>query len=67
MVCFLNTEYDGITNKLKTFELWLYRRILKTPRIARITNAGVLRRMNKHTELVNAMKIRSVQYLGHIM
>lgn len=48
--------------KIEAFELWLYRRILKIPWIARITNAEVLRRMNKDTELVNTIKIKKLQY-----
>jgi hypothetical protein len=52
--------------KIEAFELWLYRRILKIPWTARITNEEVLRRMKNDTELVNTIKIRKLQYLGHI-
>jgi len=58
---------DAITKKLEAFELWLYRRMLKIPWIARIINIEVLRRMNKNTELINTFKVRKLQYLGHIM
>lgn len=61
------TLNDAITKKIEAFELWLYRRILKIPWTARITNAEVLRIMKKDTEIVNTIKIRKLQYLGHIM
>jgi len=54
------TLNDVITKKIEAFELWLYRRILKIPWTARITNAEVLKRMKKDTELVNAIKIRKL-------
>lgn len=55
------------TKRLEAFELWLYRRILKISWTQRITNIEVLRRMNKETELLNTVKCRKLQYLGHIM
>jgi hypothetical protein len=36
-----------MSNKLKAFELWLYKRILRIAQIEKITNIGVLRRMGK--------------------
>ena len=54
-------------SKLQAFELWLYRRILKIPWTDKVTNEEVLRRMNTTADLVNIVKGRKLQYLGHIM
>uniref|UniRef100_A0A8D8SUP8 Reverse transcriptase domain-containing protein n=1 Tax=Cacopsylla melanoneura TaxID=428564 RepID=A0A8D8SUP8_9HEMI len=61
------TLTEATTNKLKAFELWLYRRMLRISWTQKITNAEVLNRMNKKAELVNIIKARKLQYLGHIM
>lgn len=55
------------TNRLEAFELWLYRRILKIPWTDKVTNNEVMRRMQKNKELINTVKCRKLQYLGHIM
>lgn len=54
-------------NKLEAFEMWLYRRILKVPWTARMTNEEVLRRVNKQRELFEVIKKRKTAYLGHII
>ncbi|KAL1447016.1 hypothetical protein WDU94_015647 [Cyamophila willieti] len=54
-------------SKLQAFEMWLYRRILKIPWTDKITNREVLRRMKTNPELINIVKCRKLQYLGHIM
>lgn len=59
------TEASSI--KLEAFEMWLYRRIQRIPWTERITNTEVLRRMGKEKEVLNTVKTRKLQYLGHIM
>lgn len=54
-------------NKLEAFEMWAYRRVLKIPWTARITNENVLRRINRDRELLLTIKRRKTAYLGHIM
>lgn len=54
-------------NKLESFEMWLYRRILKIPWTARMTNAEILRRVNNQRQLFEVIKRRKTAYLGHIM
>lgn len=54
-------------NKLEAFEMWLYRRILKIPWTAKVTNVDVLASVNKERELFNTIKKRKTAYLGHIM
>jgi len=54
-------------NRIKAFELWIYRKILKISWCDHITNVTVLERMNKNLELVTTIKTRKLQYLGHFM
>lgn len=54
-------------DKLQAFEMWCYRRMWRIPWTDRITNAEVLNRMQKECEIINTMKKRKLQYLGHIM
>jgi len=37
-------------NKIAAFEMWVYRRELKIPWMARVTNEKVRRRLNKERE-----------------
>ncbi|XP_075151162.1 uncharacterized protein LOC142225273 [Haematobia irritans] len=55
------------TKKLEAFEIWIYRRILKIPWTAHVSNAEVLRKMHCERELIAAIKRRKTAYLGHIM
>ena len=54
-------------NKIETFEMWIYRRILKIPWTARITNEEVLRRIGGERKLFKIIKKKKTAYLGHIM
>lgn len=54
-------------NKLESFEMWTYRRLLKIPWTDRVTNEEVLRQMRKERELLTIVKKRKVGYFGHIM
>ena len=47
--------------------MWLYRRILCTSWTALITNVEVLKKMKNEREVINTVKIRKFQYLGHLM
>lgn len=61
------TLTEASTKKLEAFEMWCYRRILKISWVDRITNDAVLRRMGKEREIVNNVKKRKLEYLGHVM
>lgn len=61
------TLTEASMKKLEAFEMWCYRRILKISWVDRITNNEVLRRMNKTCEILNEVKRRKLEYLGHIM
>ena len=53
-------------NRIEAFEMWIYRRLLKTSWTERVTNAEVLRRLGKNRELLLTIKHRKTSYLGHL-
>lgn len=55
------------TKRLEAFEMWLYRRMLKIPWTAKVTNEEVLRRIGRRRKLMMIVKIRKTTYLGHIL
>ena len=61
------TLTKAMMKKIEAFEMWLYRRILRISYVDRVTNEEVLLRLSKQTELNTEVKIRKLQYLGHIM
>ncbi|CAG9839537.1 unnamed protein product [Diabrotica balteata] len=61
------TVNKDMCRKLKAFDMWLYRRILKIPWTDRVTNEEVLRRMNKDREVLTTIKSRKLQFFGHII
>lgn len=56
-----------LCKRLEAFEMWIYRRMLKISWTDRVKNETVLQRMHKRLELLNTIKKRKLQYLGHIM
>lgn len=54
-------------NKIEALEMWIHRRILKIPWVARQTNEQVLERARVERELLTTIKIRKLSYLGHIL
>lgn len=61
------TVTEASSKKLEAFEMWLYRRMLRIPWTAHMTNREVLERMEKEKEIMNSVKRRKLEYLGHIM
>lgn len=53
--------------KIDTFEMWLFRRMLKISWTERINNQRVLEKMGKQKELLTTIKTRTLEYIGHIM
>lgn len=47
--------------------MYVYRRMLRISWVQRITNDEVLQRMQKQKEILNTIKERKMQYLGHVM
>lgn len=54
-------------DKLQAFEMWCYRGMWRIPWTDRITNDEVLNGMRKECEVINSIKKRKLQYLGHVM
>ena len=61
------TLTKAMMKNIEAFEMWLYRRILKISYVDRVTNEEVLLRLSKQTELNTGVKLRKLQYMGHIM
>lgn len=61
------TLSPSLDKRVQAFEMYLYRRILKISWIEKIPNDVVLERMSKERELLNSIKERKLQYIGHIM
>jgi len=58
---------ETTTDRWEVFELWAYRRMLRISWVDRITNDEVLRRMRKQKQVLNTIKVRKLQYWGHVM
>ena len=54
-------------NRLEAFEMWIYRRILKVPWTARVTNEEILRGIGTERQLLYTIKLRKTAYLGHVV
>ncbi|CAG9834829.1 unnamed protein product [Diabrotica balteata] len=52
--------------RLESFEMWLFRSMLKVPWTAHMSNEQVLHKMGTDRELLKIMKTRKTLYLGHI-
>ena len=61
------TTTEATLKKLESFEMWIYRRILKIPWTDHITNVEVMRRLEKEKEVIFTLKKRKLEYFGHIL
>ncbi|KAL1447433.1 hypothetical protein WDU94_013960 [Cyamophila willieti] len=57
----------AMEKRIEAFEMYLYRRILKISWMQKIMNVEVLNHMQKEKELLQTIKERKIQYLGHIL
>ena len=53
--------------RIDTFELWFWRRILKVPWTARRSNQSILKEINPEYSLEGLMLKLKLQYFGHLM
>ena len=53
--------------RIDTFELWCWRRLLRVPWTARRSNQSILREINPEYSLDGLMLKLKVQYYGHLM
>ncbi|KAG1653599.1 hypothetical protein GQR58_025468 [Nymphon striatum] len=61
------TYNKEITNTIRAFEYWTYRRILTISWTDRITNEKVLQLMRTEEILLKRLKERKVRFAGHVM
>ena len=54
-------------NRIESFELWVWRRLLRIPWTARKTNNWVLNQVNTKMSLLNFIDKGRLTYFGHIM
>ena len=53
--------------RIDAFELWCWRRLLRVPCIARISNQSILKEISPECSLEEMMLKLNPQYFGHIM
>ena len=53
--------------RIDAFELWCWRRLLRVPWIARISNQSILREISPGCSLEGLMLKLKLQYFGHLM
>ena len=53
--------------RIDTFELWCWRRLLKVPWAARISNQSILEEINSDYSLEGLVLKLKLQYVGHLM
>ena len=53
--------------RIDAFELWCWRRLLRIPWTARISNTSVLKEINPEYSLAGLMLKLKLQYFGHVM
>ena len=53
--------------RIDTFELWCWRRLLRVPWTARISNQSILKEISPEYSLEELMQKLKLQYFGHLM
>ena len=53
--------------RIDAFELWCWRKLLRVPRTARISNQSILKEISPECSLEGLMWKLKLQYLGHLM
>ena len=53
--------------RLEAVEMWFYRRMMRIPWTARMTNQEVLQRMGVTRELMTVVRKRQLGFLGHML
>ena len=52
--------------RLEAFEMWIYRRLLKIPWTAKVSNVKVLEKMGKEREMIDIIRKRQMKFFGHV-
>ena len=53
--------------RINAFELWCYRRLLRVPWAARISNQSILKEINSEYSLEGLILKLKLQYIGHLL
>ena len=61
------TISKGMRKRLEAAEMWFYRRMMRIPWTARITNEEVLERVGVGRSLIGTIRKRQLSFLGHIL
>ena len=61
------TIKEAESQRTDASELWCWRRLLRFPRTARISNQSILRENNAECSLEGLMQKLKLQYIGHLM
>ena len=61
------TWNQGLCKRIRAFEMWCYRRMLKISWMDKITNEEVLSRVHEDTHFMRNMMKRKLEYAGHVM
>ena len=65
--CESRTIMKSECRRIDAFELWCWRRLLRIPWTARISNKSVLKEINPEYSLAGLMLKLKLQYFGHVM
>ena len=61
------TRKTAECQRIDAFELWCWRRLLKVPWTARISNQSILKELSPEYSLKEVMLKLKLQYFGHLM
>ena len=56
-----------LTRQLEALEMWTYRRMLRIPWTAKVTNERVLNRVNEKRQIMNMIRKRKLSFFGHLV
>lgn len=61
------TLNEDTTRRLRAFEMWCYRRMLRISWTQRVRNETVLQRVHMSRKMIPSVKKRKIEYLGHVL
>ena len=61
------TLTPSLTRQLEALEMWTYRRMLRIPWTAKVTNERVLNRVNEKRQIMNMIRKRKLSFFGHLV
>ena len=57
----------AMESRIQAFEMWCFRRMQRISWKAKMSNEHVLRQIGQHANLLKAIKIRQMRFLGHVI